>query len=234
MIIISEWVELLRKQKQLFKINIQRNLIQNFSNSLTQQYQSIYLTALGADPIILGSIYSLSGVVNTLLSIPTGMTVDKIGVKKTLMVTALISIIGALLFSISNTWIIAALALVLTSVGFNLNFTVCPMICGSVVKSSERVTVMGICDTITFFPFLISPMIAASIITYYGGMTIAGIRPLFYLQIVGLLISLFFIVTKFFDPPVSETRSEIQLISTLKKILSETNSIKKNGYCCMC
>jgi MFS family permease len=223
---ISEWMELLRNQQKLFKLNIQRNLIQNFSNSLTQQYQSIYLTALGADPIILGTIYSLSGLINTLLSIPTGITVDNIGVKKTLMITGLISIIGTALFSVSKTWTIGALALILTTVGYNLNFTICPMICGSVVKSSVRVTVMGICDTITFIPFLIGPIIAATIITYSGGMNEVGIRPLFFLQVTGLVLSLFLIYTRFFDPTVSEKREEIQIISTFKNILSETNSIK--------
>jgi MFS family permease len=214
---IKEWVELLHKQKQLFKINIQRNLIQNFSNSLTKQFQSIYLTALGANPLILGTIYSLSGAVNTILSIPIGIIADKIGIKKTLILTTLVSILGALMFSISSTWIIAAVALVLTTVGFNLNYTVCPMICGSVVESNERVTVMGICDTITFIPFLIGPMIAASLITYFGGMNAAGIRPLFIFQLVGLVFSLFLIGARFASPILSESVNDFHIIDTLKR-----------------
>lgn len=223
---ISEWLELLRNQQKLFKLNIQRNLIQNLSNSLTQQYHSIFLTALGANPIILGTIYSLSGLVNTLLSIPTGITVDKIGVKKTLVITCLISIIGAILFSVSNTWTIAAIALILSTVGFNLNFNVCPMICGSVVKSNVRVTVMGICDTITFIPFLVGPIIGATLITYFGGMNVTGIRPLFFLQAAGLIISLALILTRFFDPPITERKEGSSIFSSFKKIVSETDSIK--------
>lgn len=223
---IEEWIELLHKQKKLFKVNIQRNLIQNFSNSLTQQFQSIYLTVLGADPLILGSIYSIGGVLNTSLSIPAGIIADKIGIKKTLILTTLVSILGAFLFSISNTWMIAAVALVLTTVGFNLNYTVCPMICGSLVESNERVTVMGICDTITFIPFLIGPMIAASLITFFGGMNVAGIRPLFYFQFVGFLFSLFLIGVRFANPVLSKTSTDFHIIETFKKIMSETKSIK--------
>lgn len=223
--IIEEWIDLLKKQKQLFKVNIQRNLIQNLSNSLPQQFQSIYIAALGADPIILGTIYSLSGAVYTILSIPIGIIADKIGVKKTLILTTLISIAGALLFSLSNSWEIAAIALVLTTVGFNLNYTVCPMICGSVVESNVRVTVMGICDTITFIPFLIGPMIAASLITLYGGMNANGIRPLFYFQLVGLVLSLLLISTRFTNPVLTGTNSGFQAIENIKRIISEGNSM---------
>jgi len=222
---IEEWIDLLQKQKQIFKTNIQRNLIQNSSNSLTQQFQSIYLTALGADPIILGTIYSLSGAVNTALSIPLGMLADKIGIRKTLLATTLVSLSGAFLFSVSNTWTLAAIALILTTVGFNLNFTVCPMICGSVVESNERATVMGMCDTIIFIPFLIGPILAASLITYFGGMNITGIRPLFYLQFSGLLLSLLLIWSMFSDPLQTEKKNDLGILDALKGILSENKVI---------
>jgi MFS family permease len=153
-----------------------------------------------------------------------GVMADKIGIKKTFILTTLVSMVGAILFSISSNWIIAAMALVLITVGFNLNYKICPMICGSVVKSSERVTVMGICDTITFIPSLIGPMIGASLITFFGGMNVDGIRPLFYFQLAGFLFSLFLINSKF-NYSLSEMRTEIHLISTLKKTMSETKSI---------
>jgi MFS family permease len=222
---IKEWIELLHDQKKIFKINIQRNLLQNFSNSLTQQFQSIYITALGANPLLLGSMYSVSGAINTILSIPIGVIADKIGIKRTLLMTSLVSIIGALLFSVSNNWTLAAIALVLSTVGFNLNYTVCPMICGSAVKSSERVTVMGICDTITFTPFLVGPIIAASLITYFGGMNISGIRPLFIIQFIGLVFSLLLISVRFSNPDISMDNSELRIFETIRGIVSETNSI---------
>jgi len=167
----------------------------------------------------------MSGAINTILSIPTGVIADRIGIKKTLILTTLVSIAGTFLFSISYNWTIGALALILTTVGFNLNFTVCPMICGSVVKSNERVTVMGICDTITFIPFLIGPIIAASLITYFGGMNATGIRPLFYFQLAGLILSLVLIITRFANPVISKSSSELHIIDTLKGIMSENRSM---------
>ena len=63
----------------------------------------------------------------------------------------------------------------LSGVAWILDRTVCPMICGSMLASHERVTGMGICDTISFFPQLIAPIIGATLITYFGGMNKTGI-----------------------------------------------------------
>jgi len=46
------------------------------------QYQQLYTTALGADPVELGSLNSLGSVVNSFISVPMGWIVDKYGVKK--------------------------------------------------------------------------------------------------------------------------------------------------------
>jgi MFS family permease len=100
------------------------------------------------------------------------------------------------------------------------------MVCGSVVKSDVRVTVMGICDTITFLPFLVAPLIAASIMTFFGGMNVEGIRPLFYIQVLGLVLSLGLIISRFFDPPITKKDDDVQLLSSFRSILSETASIK--------
>ena len=74
--IIKDWAGFLQRQESPFKVNIWRNLIKNFATNLTYQYQPIYMTSLGASPMILGYLNSISGLVNTALSIPTGILAD--------------------------------------------------------------------------------------------------------------------------------------------------------------
>jgi hypothetical protein len=74
------------------------------------------------------------------------------------------------------------------------------MICGSTLRSEERVTGMGICDTVSFFPQLIAPVIGATIITFFGGMSVTGIKPLYWIQFVGLSISFIIVLAKFTNP----------------------------------
>ena len=198
--LIRGWVAFLDRQESPFKVNIWKNLAQRFAMNLTYQYQSIYLTSLGATPLILGYIGSFNGIINTILAIPTGVLADRIGIKKVLLMTISVSMISALVFALAGSWQIAAVAMALSGVAFILDRTVCPMICGSILASHERVTGMGICDTISFFPQLIAPIIGASLITFFGGMNATGIRPLYYLQIIGYGIAFLIVLTKFTNP----------------------------------
>jgi MFS family permease len=226
--VISEWGGFLQRQENLFKANILKNLVQRFATNLTYQYRSIYITLLGANPIVLGYINSISGVANTLLSIPTGVIADRVGIKNVFLLMLTISTLSALVFGAANTWEVAAIAFALSAVAFTLDRTSCPMICGSTLASDERVTGMGICDTVSFFPQLIAPVIAASLITVFGGMNAQGIRPLYYLQIVGLVVASVIVLTRFENPRVGLVEGRrSSVLSDLRSVLSEGTMAKR-------
>jgi MFS family permease len=197
---IRSWVEFLRRQESPFKVNILRNFAQRFATNLTYQFQPLFLTSLGASPLVLGYLNSMNGVVNTVLAVPTGMVADRMGIKRVLVFTMLVSVVSAVVFAVANSWELAAVALVLSGAVMILDRTVCPMICGSALASGERLTGMGICDTISFFPQLIAPVLGAFLITIFGGLNAEGIRPLFYLQVVGTLIALAILQLRFRNP----------------------------------
>ena len=220
--IIRGWFEFLNRQESPFKVNIWRNLPQRFALNLTYQYQSIYLTSLGATPLILGYLGSLNGVINTILAIPTGVLADRIGIRKVILMTLAISMVSAFVFAIAGSWQMATLAMALSGITWIIDRTVCPMICGSILASHERVTGMGICDTISFFPQLIAPIIGATLITYFGGMNQKGIRPLYYLQIIGYAIAFIIILLKFENPRSRMGRkSENSILQDLTTVLRE-------------
>jgi MFS family permease len=81
---------------------------------------------------------------------------------------------------------------------------------------------MGICDTISFFPQLIAPIIGASLITFFGGMNATGIRPLYYLQIIGYIIAFMIILTKFQNPQSRMgKRTENNILQDLGTVMRE-------------
>ena len=220
--IIRGWFEFLNRQESPFKVNIWRNLPQRFALNLTFQYQSIYLTSLGATPLILGYLGSLNGVINSILAIPTGVLADRIGIRKVILMTLAISMVSSFVFAIAGSWQMATVAMALSGITWIIDRTVCPMICGSILASHERVTGMGICDTISFFPQLIAPIIGATLITYFGGMNQKGIRPLYYLQIIGYAIAFIIILLKFENPRSRMGRkSENSILQDLTTVLRE-------------
>lgn len=224
--LVKSWLDFLRRQERSFKINILRNFAQRFAANITYQYQPLYLTSLGASALILGYLNSISGLVNTILSVPIGLAADRLGIKHVLITYMIISITSAAIFAFSSGWEMAAIALVLSGSVWILDRTVCPMICGA-LPSSERVTGMGICDTISFFPQLIAPIVGATLITYFGGMNPQGIRPLFFLQVAGLLIALAILVFWFKNPEAIKTSKTGGLLDGFRGIFSEGQLIKR-------
>lgn len=224
---LNEWKGFLKRQAGTFKTNILRNQLSFFALGLTTQYQSIYLAALGANPLTLGYLNSVIGLIYTITAIPAGILADKYGIKKVIMATMLISILSTFLFGISYSWQVAAIGLILLGLSTTLDQTTCPMICGSLLQTHERATGMGICDSLSFLPSLAAPIIAASLITVSGGMNADGIRPLFFLQIAFLLTAFAVISTRFENPPIEIGGRKTNPFKDLKYILSEGKYVRR-------
>ena len=59
------------------------------------------------------------------------------------------------------------------------------MISADSVQNQDRVTAQNVCGTLGSLAGMIAPLVAAYLVTLFGGMTVEGIRPLYYVQFVG-------------------------------------------------
>jgi len=197
---LQRGIGFIRRQRGPFKVNLAKNIVQNFSLALTQQYQSIYITALGANPLELGYVNGVGGFAGAFVSLPIGALADRHGVRKILVMTMPLMVLGSVVFGLAGSWETTAIALILSTLSMRILFTVCPMICGSTLRNEERATGMQLCDTLSAAPRLVAPVAAAYLITVFGGMNARGIRPLFWLQALGLVVSVLIIHRFFVDP----------------------------------
>ncbi len=225
--IIEKGIGFVRKQQSPFKVNMTKNVVQNFSLGLTQQYQSIYITALGATALELGYVASIGGIAFALITLPLGVLADKYGIRKILMAALLLMAGGYAIFGSATTWEMTAAALVLTTIAWEMTMNVCPMICGASLQSVERVTGMQLCDTVAALPRLFAPVVAAFLITQFGGLTVSGIRPLYWIQVGGILVS-FGIIWRFFSNPPRITGSRgITIGSGVGRVFKEGIHVKR-------
>ena len=196
-------------QQRPFKVNLARASIQNFFVHLTTQYQSIYTLSLGASPLHLGIINGIGGLAAAGISTPTGWLTGRYGIRQMYIWGAPLMALGALMFAVAADWVWLIPATFIASLSLRWMITACSMVCGSYLKTQERATGMQLCDTISAIPRLASPLLAAVIITQFGGLNEKGIRPLYYLQIVGMMVILILVLLKFDDPlKGSRARSE--------------------------
>ena len=227
MSIIIKSLRFLTKQQKPFKVNILKNMLLNSSVGLTQQYQSIYVTLLGATAIQLGYVASLGGVANTLLSIPFGLLADRQGVKRMIMASLILFAIGYSVFGLAQSWQLTAFAYLFTSMAILILNNVCPMVCGACLNSVERTTGMQLCDTVAAIPRLFSPVAAAIIISYLGGLTAEGIKPLFWLGTAGILAALIVIVKLFQNPTLPRSTDDRDLKVGLRRVFQEGVKVRR-------
>lgn len=190
----------LARQERPFRVNLIRVSVQNFFASLTQQYQSIFIIGLGATPFQLGILNSAGGLAGAAVAAPTGWLADRRGIRAVMLLGMIPMILGALLFALAPDWTVAVPAMVVATLALRAEMTACPMVCGSCLKSEERAVGMQFCDTLSAVPRLVSPIIGAAIVTSFGGMSVEGIRPLYYVQVAGFLFVLLIILRMFVSP----------------------------------
>jgi MFS-type transporter involved in bile tolerance (Atg22 family) len=86
---------------------------------------------------------------------------------------------------------------------------------------------MQLCDTFSAVPRLVAPLLSAFLIVRFGGMSAKGIRPLFLIEVVGLLFS-GLILSKYFNDPVRTGVSKSSsLLAGLRKVFDEGKMVKR-------
>lgn len=224
---VGRVVGFFRRQKRPYRINMAKNVVQNFSLGLTQQYQSIYISELGAGPLELGYVSGIGGVAATLVTVPAGWMADRYGIRRMLLVAIALNVVGYSIFGLAGSWQETILAYSVATVAMCVGLVVCPMICGSTLKNEERVTGMQLCDTVAAIPRIVAPVVAAYLITRLGGISVEGIRPLFWLEAVGLIMAFTIIYLRFEDPRAGASIETLNPLAGLTRVFEEGMMVKR-------
>ncbi len=226
--IIQFIMQFISRQEKAFKVNMVRAGLQNFAEELTLQYQPVYISALGATASQLGIVSSIRGFSTAITAMVVGWLADKHGLKVVFEVATLLMTMGALLFALAQSWVMAIPALLVASLGLSISRTACPVVCGSCLRDEERATGRGLCDTLTLLPRLVSPTTAAILITVFGGLNRSGIRPLYYIQAL-ILVAIFVLVFRAFMEPASRRilRANLGFIESIREVFAKGIAMKR-------
>jgi len=179
-----------KRQSRNWKVISIRSMANRFIERLTTDYNNIYISFLGADPFQLGLLNSFSNVAGTMISAPFGWIQDRYSLRKIFLTGVGLSLLVALAFALANNWVMVIPAMVLSSIAATVGS--CLTICDVSLKDEDRSACKGICDGAFVTPSLLAPALVALIITYFGGISVEGIRPLYWIKFVaGAILALF-------------------------------------------
>ena len=190
----------MRRQKHNYRVAVARAASSRFLLELTQPYASIYTVALGADSVQLGTVSSIGSAIGSLISAPVGWLADRLGIKTFYLLGVAFLAGEALIFGLARDWRALIAATILASVSMRLTGTGCSVISADSVRNQDRVTAQNVCVTLSAIAAMLSPLLAAQLVTTFGGITIEGIRPLYYLRFAGYGLVFLFVAIYLTEP----------------------------------
>jgi len=187
--------EFFKGMDRRFKIMLAAIGFYSWTSGLPSQYNQLYVTALGANTVELGSLNGLGGVVNSIVSAPMGWFIDKYGVKRVIVLGLTLSAASSGIYGWAFDWWMLIPAIVLAQISMRMIVPLTDIIFVETTKPEERASAMGFSRTVWAMPTALAPMTAAIVVAMFGGINAQGIRPLYSVQLISIAFIILFILS---------------------------------------
>ncbi len=171
-----------KRQTHDFKLMLARRALHGFASGLSTQYNSIYATLLGADSVQLGSLQSVGNAIGALAALPAGWFIDFGSLKKVFRLSVVMLAASRLAFFAAPHWGWLYVGIILYYLGMRLTCTSCTVVCAAELANRERATGRGLCRTLSSIVAIVAPLLAAGLVSGFGGINLPGLRPLYVIQ----------------------------------------------------
>lgn len=191
--------DFLARQTHNYRMMIIRSGGGMFLFNLTGQYSSIFTKALGADNMTIAWLSSVSSFISMIISMPVGYATDNYNLKKVMGAGLFLNIAMVGMYAFAQDWKWIFVAMVINPFTMALMFRSQQVIITNELDSAERARGMGVRMQIAMVLGLISPIPAAYLVNRWGGLTVEGIRPLYYIRFVGMILVYSYVYIKLTD-----------------------------------
>ena len=180
------------------KVIIARFGLANFVYNVNT-YGSIYLVALGASGTQIGLLNSVSLGLSSLFAFATGWICDRRSRKRMFLFGASLGALAPVIYAAAPSWLWVLPAFILAGIADGIIQPAFTTIYANNVKDDHRGTVYGLVNVFATAPSLFAGLVGGLIVSYFGGLTASGIRPVYVLQ-AAVLICIVVLVWRYLKP----------------------------------
>lgn len=224
--VYSNFRGFLARQSHNYRVMLVRSGGHHFFFYLRSNYDSIYTTSLGANPVTLGWMSSLSGAIDSLVSIPVGWLSDIYNLKRVMGLGMATYALMIAIYALAQdwTWIIVAMALAPITTALMFRSQEIMIING--LRDEDRATGFGLNMIISNFMGVLSPIPAALMIERFGGLNVEGIRPIYFISLAGTSALYVFVYSRLTDIPPQPRSKKGTFLHDFREIFDSRRGLK--------
>ena len=224
----SNWMAFLARQAHDWRVTVTRTSLDRLAYQMVVPYLSLYILSLGATATQLGMVISLGMFLAGLIGPFSGWYIDRIGPRKIYLLGIGLVACSYLTYGLANDWTFAFIAMATYWLGYSLSTHSCATICGNCLVNKDRATGMMICETFAAGLLgMAGPLIGAWLVTFFGGVTTAGIRPLFFVAFLFSGITFGIVMTQLSNQRWHTSSHAPHLFRDLSQVLREGQHLKR-------
>ncbi len=226
---LSGGMSFVQRQHHDWKVTVTRTSLDRLAYQMVFPYLSIYILALGATATQLALAISIGMAIAGLLGPFTGWFMDRIGPKVIYLLGIIFLGASYFTYGIAPNWMFALAAMVVYWLGHSASIHSCSTVCGNCLANEDRATGMSFCETVAAGLLgMAGPVLGAALVAHFGGVNVAGIRPLFFAALVITLGTFLVVLTQLsgrrWKPA---TKAAPNFLKDLRQVLSEGHNLKR-------
>ncbi len=174
-------------QSRNYQVLLTRGIVASFLRQLVQNFSNLYIVELGATPFQLSTFRAAGSAVSALISVPAGWLSDVYSIKKIMVLGMILQVASVACYAFAQNWLWIVVAIVFGTLTMTLVFRTEGIFVANSLTDSNRAIGYGMRNTIIQFFSIFAPTIGGILVHLFGGISVKGIRPLYFVQLVGVI-----------------------------------------------
>ena len=226
---LTRGIAFMQRQQRDWRVTVARTSVDKFLYQMVFPYISLYIVALGASVSQLGMVISAGMVIAGLMSPFIGWFIDRGGPKRLYLLGIGTLAISYLLYGLAQDWTLTIVAMAAYWLGNSMSIQSCATVCGNCLANRDRATGMMICESVAAGLLgMAGPIAGAWLVRSFGGVNAGGIRPVFFVCLIGALGTFSIVWTQLSNRRWGMTgRGAPNLVKDLHQVLKEGRYLKR-------
>ncbi len=217
----------MRAQTRNYKVLLTRSVVATFLRQLVENFTNIYIVELGATPIQLSAVRAVGAGASALVSIPAGWLSDVYSLKKIMILGMALQLISITCYAFAQNWQWIIAAMIFGTLTMTLVFRMQNIIIANSLTDINRATGFAIRTMLRQVLAIFAPTIGGALVHLSGGISIEGIRPLFFIQLVGFTAVSVYVARNLEDIKPTERVQTNKMIGQFREMLSSGKNLRR-------